>query len=483
MIPAHALRAIRESAPMSRDQPPAELARSVGFVPAAAIVVANMIGAGIFTTTGFQAEALGHPGYILALWLLGGVLALSGALCYAELGAAMPKAGGEYLYLREAFGGSFALMSAVVSLTAGFSAPIASALKSVCHYLAIYVPALAPGNVAWLGLSVADLVAIGLVWVLVAAHARETLFGLGLTGWMTAVKVAGIVVLLVAAAAVGRGELAHLTATAPGFADKSGTELLGAFATSLIFVSFCYSGWNSAAYLAGELKRPERDLPRALLVGTGVVTVLYLALNVAYFYGADVTELAGRVEVAQVASAGLFGPVAAGGVSILLAVSLLASASAMTAVGPRVYYAAGRDHARLGALARVNPRTRTPVFALVVQGLVTSVVIVLGKVDQIQQYAGFTLSLFATLAVTSLIVLRVRRPAMPRPFRATAYPLTPILFISVSVWTMVWAFRGRPVESTLGLVTVAVAGLLHTFLGGASGRGLASEKARKEGGR
>lgn len=450
---------------MRRSVTTGELERSVGFVPAAAIVVANMIGAGIFTTTGFQAAALGHPGSIFALWIVGGLLALCGALCYGELGAAIPKAGGEYQYLREAYGGSFALMSAVVSLTAGFSAPIASALKSLCQYLAVYVPALGQDRIAVAGLSGAELASIGLVWLLVAAHSRRTLFGLGLTGWITALKVGGIVVLIVAAAAVGRGELANLTTAAPGYADLGRTELFSAFGTSLIFVMFCYSGWNSAAYLAGELKNPGRDLPRALLVGTAVVMVLYVGLNVVYFYGADVTELAGKVEVAVVAGERLFGPVATALITCLLCVSLLASASAMTAVGPRVYYAAGRDHARLARLASVRPGTGAPLPALVVQGAVTSLFIVLGKVDQIQQYAGFTLSLFATLAVTSLIVLRVRRPEMPRPFRVWAYPLTPLLFIVVSVWMMFWAFRGRPVESALGLLTVAVSGLAHPLLG------------------
>jgi len=447
-----------------RESATSELPRTVGLVSAAAIVVANMIGAGIFTTTGFQAAALGDPRFILALWLVGGVLAFCGALCYGELGAAIPRAGGEYQYLHEAFGGSFALMSAAVSLTAGFSAPIASALKSICQYLAGYFPALSTQNVLFAGVTVADLVAIGLVWLLVAMHSRRTPFGLGLTGWITALKVAGIVVLVVAAAAFGRGSLTHFSLLSPDVAGRSETQTFAAFGTSLIFVMFCYSGWNSASYLAGEIKNPGRNLPRALLLGTAVVALLYLALNAVYLYGADVNALAGKVEVAVVAGQALFGPVATAFITFLISVSLFASASAMMAVGPRVYYAAGRDHPKLGGLARVHRTTGVPVNALVIQGLVTSVFIVLGKVDQIQQYAGFTLSLFATLAVVSLIVLRVRQPALERPFRVWGYPLTPLLFIVVSGWMMFWAFRGRPLESTLGLVTIALSGLLHPIL-------------------
>lgn len=449
---------------MRRRTASGELVRSIGFLPAAAVVVANMIGAGIFTTSGFQAAALGHPGHILALWLVGGVLALCGALCYAELGAAIPKAGGEYQYLREAFGGSFAWMSAVVSLTAGFSAPIASALKSLCHYLARYLPVLGSEE-RFLGLlTAADSVSIGLVWLLVAAHSRRTSFGLGLTSAVTALKVGGIVLFLLATVAIGRGDTVHFSTVAPALVPATTTQLFGALGTSLVFVMFCYSGWNSASYLAGELKRPERDLPWALLAGTGVVTALYVGLNLAYLYAADVGQLAGKVEVAQVAAESLFGPAAAALIVAVLCVSLFAAASAMTAVGPRVYYAAGRDHPRLGRLAAVDVATGAPTPALVVQGVVTSVFILLGRVDQIQQYAGFTLSLFATLAVVSLIVLRVRRPELPRPFRVWGYPAVPGLFILVSCWMMFWAFQGRPLESALGLVTVVVSALFLPLL-------------------
>jgi APA family basic amino acid/polyamine antiporter len=438
---------------------PSELIRQVRLRSAYALVVANMIGAGIFTTTGFQAEALGDPVSIYGLWVLGGVLALCGALCYSELGAALPRAGGEYVYLREAFGGAFAFMSALVSLTAGFSAPIASALESLVRYGSQFFPVLGENRLVAGGLELNDLIAVALAWGLVAAHAVRMQAGLQFNDWITAFKVTGIVVILLATAAVGHGDASSLLRGADALVPEGSARLV-AFATSLVFVMFCYSGWNSAAYLAGELREPQRTLPRALLLGTATVTVLYLGLNLVYFYGAPVEALAGKVEVGLVASRGLFGEAGVSAVTVVLLASLLASASAMTLAGPRVYWAVGNDTPGLRFLTATRA-DGTPVRSLVLQGLVTTVVILLGRVDQIMQYAGFTLSLFASLAVASLVVLRIRRPDLARPFRVWAYPLPPLLFLGVSVWMMFWAFRGRPVESSLGLLTVAVGGLAY----------------------
>jgi len=438
-----------------------QLNRSIGLRSSVAIVVANMIGAGIFTTTGFQAEALGSPVAIYLLWLLGGVLALCGALCYGELGAALPSAGGEYVYLREAYGGAFAFMSALVSLTAGFSAPIASALKSFARYLSYFLPALADDPVLIGGLRVDDAIAIAGVWGLVAIHTRRLRTGVAFTDWVTIAKVVGILAILFAAMIVGHGDVSNLTRAVPEAQTPADGGRLAAFAVSLVFVMFCYSGWNAAAYLAGEIVDAQRNLPRALLLGTGFVTALYLALNVVYFYGADVSALSGKVEVGLVASRGLFGPLGVALTTVVLLVSLLASASAMTMAGPRVYYAAGRDTPLFRFLSRTHTDTGVPRTALVLQGIVTTLIILAGRVDQIQQYAGFTLSLFASLAVSCVIVLRFRRPDLVRPFRTWAYPLPPLLFLAVSLWMMSWALRGRPVESMLGLATVAAGGVVH----------------------
>jgi len=429
----------------------------IRFRSATALVVANVIGAGVFTTTGFQAADLGNPAVILCLWLFGGVLAYCGALCFAELGAAMPAAGAEYVYLRETYGRAFGFMSAFVSLIAGFSAPIAAAVKSLVRYVTAYFPSL-NGDAEIIGaVTSGDLVAITLVWLLVGVHLRDRRSAINFNDMITLVKVGGIIAIIVAAAAFGKGNLENFVTVSAVYDDLSTASLFSALATSLIFVMFCYSGWNAAAYVASEIIEPQKTLPRALLVGTGIVTVLYLLLNSVYFYGASVTELAGKVEVGLVASRHLFGEGGAGLVTLVLLISLLASASAMTIAGPRVYYALGHDIRKFRSLARTNT-SGAPSNALLLQGIVTSVIILSGSIDQILSYAGFTLALMSALAVSCVIVLRIKRPQMERPFRVWAYPFPPVFFILISLWTMYWAFQGRPVESTLALATVAVGG-------------------------
>ncbi len=440
------------------------LERHLRLRSATALVVANMIGAGIFTTTGFQAADLRHPLLIFVLWTVGGILALLGALCYAELGAMMPEAGGEYVYLRETYGPAFGFMSAFVSLTAGFSAAIASATESFVVYLGTFVPSLAEGRPLAGGVGVVDVTAIGIVWALVAVHLRSVRSGTGFNDAITALKVTGIVAILLAAAAIGRGEVANLVTPSSSFNELDRGTTFAAMGTSLIFVMFCYAGWNAAAYVASEMEDPQRDLPRALLLGTGVVLVLYLGLNAVYLYGASVDQLAGQVDVGVVAARTLFGEWGVGLVTVVLCASIFASASAMTFAGPRVYYALGKDFPPFAALSRTRPGG-APAVALVTQAVVTSVFILSGRVDQIQQYAGFTLSLFASLAVSCVIVLRVRAPDAERPFRALGYPATPILFLAVSVWMMFWAIQGRPVESALGLGTVVLGGVIFALKG------------------
>ena len=447
------------------------LQKYIGLRSAIALVVANVIGAGIFTTTGFQAADLGHPGWIFGLWIVGGVLALCGALCYAELGAATPGAGAEYAYLRDTYGGAVGFMSAIVSLVAGFSAPIAAAAKSFVRYLVHFFPSLEQETVLALGVTVNDLIALALVWALVGLQLRGARPGMRIGDWLTVFKVAGLVAIILAAFTLGRGTLSNLTTVAPVYATLDGAGLSAALGTSLIFVMFCYSGWNASAYVASEFENPQRDLPRGLLIGTAVVVAIYIAINAVYFYGADVSELAGKVEVGLVASRHLFGPFGTSLVTIVLLVSLIASASAMTIAGPRVYYALGSDYSLFAFLSRTTPSSGTPLTALLVQGLVTSAILLLGRVDQIQQYSGFTLTLFASLAVSCVIVRRIRRPDLPRPFEVVAYPLTPLLFLGVSLWMMYWALQGRPLESLLALATVGAAGVLFFF----TGRGRVSE--------
>ena len=418
------------------------LDRRLGPLTAASVVVANVIGAGIFTTSGFLARDMADPVALLAIWVVGGMLALAGALSYSELGAAMPEAGGEYVYLRETYGPLVGFLSGWVSFFIGFSGAIAVVSLAFAHYAAHFFPAVEPPRAAGIAL------AIALVWGLTMVHA----LGVGLGGlfqrMITVANVSAILVLVVAGFWLGTGDTAHFRSDEPATWRN--------FPMSLVFVMFAYSGWNAAAYLAGEIREPARNLPLALLGGTLLVTTLYLALNAFYLYALPIPEMAGVQAIAEKASVAAFGPVATHLVTATLLLALVGSASAMVLAGPRVYFAMGRDGVFPQAIATIHPRFHTPVRAIFLQSAWSSVLIYFwGSFERLIIYTGFTLVVFSALAVLAVPVLRRRRPDLPRPYRVPGYPVVPALFVLMSGWIAVFTLYGRPRESLLGLLTVA----------------------------
>ncbi|PYS06074.1 MAG: hypothetical protein DMG12_05275 [Acidobacteria bacterium] len=326
---------------LSIDRRQTSLDRTAGPLFATCIVIANVIGAGIFTTPGFLARDLGSPFALLSIWLIGAMLALAGALSYSELGAAFPEAGGEYVYLREAFGSLWGYLSGWTSFFAGFSAAIAAAAIGFAAYLSYFVPGLAPGNLLWSGqigplplrFSAGQIVALFALWALSFAHITGRSRSGQLHVLLTAGKVLSITALIVLGLWLGRGQWGNFQSGSEGILPP------GVFrngAVSLIFVLYSFSGWNAAAYIAGEVRRPNRVIPLSLLAGTGIVTVLYLGLNILFVYGLGINGMSGVLQVGEKASLALFGPKAAGVVSAMMALSILASASAMIVAGPRV---------------------------------------------------------------------------------------------------------------------------------------------------
>jgi basic amino acid/polyamine antiporter, APA family len=418
-----------------------DLKRALGAGTAALIVVANTVGSGIFTTSGFVARDVGSSAWLLALWLTGGAIALAGALSYAELGAAMPEAGGEYVYLREAYGPFFAYLTGWTSFFIGFSGAIAAAALAFAGYLHALTP--------WLDSSAltGKLIALAALWAVTAIH----VYGLGPGGRMQRVltvgTIAAIVALIVAAFAFGHGSAANLTSSAPAH---------GSAAVSLIFILYAYSGWNAAAYLAGEIRAPQRSLPVALVGGLAVVTVLYLAMNTMYLYALPIASMAGVLAIAQKAAVALFGPFAAHLVAAILALALLGSVSAMVMAGPRVYFAMARDGLLPGAVAFVHRSRGTPIRAIVLQSAWASVLIVFfGAFEPLVVYTGIAITAFSAMAVAALIVLRIRRPDAPRPFKVPAYPWLPAAYVAISIWIVAVATLTRPTETLMGAITVA----------------------------
>ncbi|MBI2818085.1 MAG: amino acid permease [Acidobacteria bacterium] len=447
----------KETLPL--EQPPATLQRTAGPFVAICLVIANVIGAGIYTTPGFLARDLGSPFAVLSIWIIGAILALAGALSYSELGAAYPEAGGEYIYFREAFGPLWGYLSGWTSFFAGFSAPVAAASIGFAAYLSHFAPQVGPGRVlgtiplgGWaLQITAGQIVALAAVWALSFAHITGMRRGGQLQILLTVAKVASIAALIVLGLWLGNGSWNNFQSGPEGLVPP-GAMRNGAI--SLIFVLFSYSGWNAAAYIAGEVRQPHRTLPVSLLTGTAIVTVLYLGLNTLFLYGLGISGMSGVLQVGEKAALAMFGPVAGDLVAAMMALSILASASAMIVAGPRVYFAMALDGLFPKRVAAIHPRYGSPAVAIVCQGVWSSVLILSGTFEALIVYSGFVLVFFSALAVAALLVLRVRRPELPRPFRVPLYPWTPLLFIGFSVWILLYTVWGRPIEASLGVLTV-----------------------------
>ena len=435
----------------------------IGWVAAASLVVSNMVGAGIFTTSGFLLENLRSPLIMIAAWAVGGILALCGTLAYAELGASLPQVGGDYVYLRKAYGPLWGFMSGWMAFFAGIGTPICLTALTFTEYLTPLAPGLSiQGHEPFLEvsgltltLSAGHLVAIGLIWLLSLVHYLGIRRGGKLQVAVTSLNMLLIFSFILFAFLFATGDWGHFTSL-PKSAPAVSTGLFPLFAVSMIWIMYSYSGFNAAAYVAGEIERPGRNLPLALLVGTGTVTLLYLALNAVYIYACPVQELSGKLDVAKIAAITLFGPGIGWLFSTIIATCALASSSAMVCIGPRIYQAMASDGLFFASAARTSRKFGTPGVALLLQALWSSLLIMVGSFDQLLTYCGFLLSFFAALTVSAVIVLRHRHPELARPYKAWGYPLTPAFFVAVSLWMMIYAVFTRPAESMIGAVVVGL---------------------------
>jgi basic amino acid/polyamine antiporter, APA family len=457
----------------------APLRRVLTVTSCAALVVSNMIGTGIFTTTGFLAGDLGRPLLVLGIWVAGATVALAGCLAYAEMGMNIPRSGAEYAYLREAWGPGWAFLSGWVSFFAGFSAPIAAAAIAFSDYVGYYVPALSRSSAGkshlhWLHTGGAEWASIAVIFLFAAINILGVRLASKLQNWLTGLKVSVIGIFLVAAFGLGHGSWSHFHTLTT---RTSGHALVAQFAVSLVFVMFAYSGWNAANYVAEEIKDPQRSLPLALLVGTGLVALLYLALNVAFVYALPLGAMKGVVAVGAASSDALFGSRVGSFFSAAMAGALLSSIGAMSLVGPRVYYAMGQDRCFPAGAAHVSARWGTPVRAILYQSVMAAIMVLTGTFEALVYYIGFSLILFAALAVAGLVRLRNRPGFQKLRVMNWCYPLIPILFIGVSLWMLVWTFVLRPRESTLGLLTILCGAIFYFW----RMRGSATSPRRKSG--
>lgn len=404
-----------------------------------AVVVANMIGTGVFTSLGYQVADIQSGFAILMLWALGGLTALCGALCYAELGAALPRSGGEYHFLNHIYHPGAGFVSGWVSATVGFSAPVALVAMTFSAYLQTAIPELP-----------AKLSACALIAVLALSHMRSHQASSSVQWIFTVIKF-GLILLFCAATftLIPEGQPVRFS---PAHSDWPILGTAG-FAVALIYVNYAYTGWNSATYIIGEMQDPQRTLPRILTVGTLLVTSVYVLLNAAFLYAAPMSELEGQIEVAFIAGEYVFGRNGALVMSVALALLLVSTVSAMTLAGPRVLQMIGQDFHIMRWLARENEQ-HIPALAIAFQSLIAIAFVLTATFEKILVFTGFVLGLNTLVTVIGVFVLRWREPERVRPFNIPLYPLPPIIFSVIMLWTLVHILRERPEEGWMGILII-----------------------------
>lgn len=433
------------------------LKREIGLFSATVLVIANMVGTGIYTTSGFIMAELGNPRALLLCWFCGGIFALCGALCYGELGSRFPKAGGEYVFLKESFGKPVGFLSGWISLFVGFSAPIAAASIAFAAYFfqAFDIPA--GSSAVWrvfgipvITISSSTVVAICVICVFTLIHYHSLRTGSRVQNVLTLFKVALIVVFLTAGFFAGNGSFHHFQTSAAPASPLSA----GKFAISLIFISFAYSGWNAAAYLGSEIINPQKNIPRALFIGAAVVTLLYLLLNLLYIYAAPAKEMSGVMEIGSKAAVNLFGENISRLFSGAVALGILSVLSAMVMTGPRIYYAMSKDGIFFSVFGKLNPISGTPAYSIFLQAAIAALMVLTASYEALLIYIGFTLSLFASLTVIGLMRIRKKSGADESDYKTWGYPITPLIFIVCNLWIIFFSLKSRPVATLIGLATI-----------------------------
>lgn len=421
-----------------------EKTAKVGLLTAIAIVVANMVGTGVFGSLGFQVAGIPSGFPIGLLWLVGGLVSFCGAVCYAELASMFPKSGGEYHFLSKTWTPFVGFLAGWVSVTVGFVAPIAANATMMGGYLG-KVFSTSP---YFFSLPIVLIVFVIHLGNLATIGRFQSLF--------TYAKVALILVL---------GGLGFFAGTAQpvSFLPQEGDGALissSAFAISLVYVLYAYTGWNAATYMMDEVRRPERTVPLALLIGTAIVTTLYLFINAAFMYSTPIEDMAGEPEVGLIAANAILGPKGGMIMGILISFGLISTISSMTWAGPRVAAAMGRDHRRFSLLAKTN-RNGVPALAIALQTLIVIVLVLSATFEQLIQYVQALLTISSLLVVIGLVKMRLTHPELERPFRAWGYPFSPLIFASVSGYVLWFQIRERPTEFLFGVGTLAIGGILY----------------------
>lgn len=419
--------------------------QKIGFATAISLVIANMIGTGVFTSLGFQVLDIESGFAIMMLWIVGGILSLCGALTYGEIGSAFPQSGGEYNYLSKLYHPSVGFLSGWVSVTVGFAAPVAAASTALGLYVNKIYDSVNP-----------QILAVSVILLLTIVHSINLKLGSAVQRAFTLIKVVIIVMF------VGFGLFHHpehsvsFSPTSEGFSQM----MSSAFAVSLVFVTYAYSGWNAAAYIAGDLREPQKNLPKALIWGTLIVMVIYTALNFIFLYSVPINELKGVVEVGYLSANKIFGSDLGRFMSLVIALLLVSTVSAMILAGPRVMHAMGNDIRQLKIFSTSN-KNNVPYVAVIFQSVISIVLVLTSSFESLITYVGFTLNLFTFLTVFGIFILRAKHKDIQTAYKTPLYPIPPILFLLISGWILFFIFKNKTMESLFGLGTVAFGFLVY----------------------
>jgi APA family basic amino acid/polyamine antiporter len=449
----------------NKDSSQIGLVRQLGLFDSTMVMMGIVIGSGIFLTTGIMAKSIPSAGLILLAWLVGGLLTLAGALTYAELGAAMPEAGGQYVYLKEAYGPLAGFLFGWTMFFAYQTGVIAALALAFAEYVGHFIPSLGTENTILTlhipilkgslsySLSMGQIAGIGVIIVLSLFNFIGVGLGKLIQNLFTVIKIGTIVCIIVLGFAFGKGASPDLMLNPT---SMSFGALIMAFGVSLVAVAWAFDGWNNINFVASEIKNPRRNLPLALIFGTLGITVLYMLINYIYLYALPVPDMAGVVRIAEKVTGTLFSAATGSFISILVLVSVFGSLNGSILVGPRVFYAMAKDGLFFRKVAQVHPRFRTPGFSILFQAIWAALLTLLGTFEQIFTFAMFIAIAFWIVATASVFTLRKKRPDMPRPYKTWGYPVVPAIFIVASCGILLNTLLEKPVEALAGISFTAL---------------------------
>ncbi len=441
-----------------------ELARKLGLFDSTMVVVGNVIGSGIFLTTGIMATYIPSPGWILLAWIGGGLITLTGALTYSELGVLFPEAGGQYVYLKEAYGPLIGFLFGWITFLIYMTGSIAALSVAFSEYLGIFLPSMSDmvsteihlfNQYIHIGISVGQLVAVGIILVLSLVNYLGLVLGKTLLNIVTVIKIGALLALVFLGLTLGRGGSFALNINPEGV---SFGRLLAGFGVALISVTWAFDGWNNLNFVAGEIKNPRRNLPFALIIGITAILFLYALINIVYLYALPVNEMAGEIRVAEKAVSVLFGTTSGALISIVVLISIFGTLNGSILAAPRVYYAMAKDRLFFKKAAEVHPRFRTPGFAIIAQAVWSSILALSGTFEQLITFVIFISILFWIAGAAAIFTLRRKYPEREGSYKTWGYPLIPMIYILTLSGILINTLFEKPVESFAG-IGIMIAGV------------------------